>query len=361
MGYLRNIMCLLLTVLLLVQTVFAASVPDDTQPPEPDIISAVYTAASVPANWSPLSSSAAEAQWLRKMTTAPVYALSGDGIWEPVLARALPEDVTADYAASYGIPAGAAGGYAYRIALNPDARWEDGLVITADDYVFSIQKLLENEENCADWTFLANAEAILSGKKQPSETIVSLRQAGFYSIADAVDAGFQDFYIDIDGFWGLEGGWCSITDRRGLQDFAMPAGMDERVVSPAYLYTNYLASGKESAHYQRYFIGIPEGYGDALTMADLGVVKVSPFELVLILQEPMAPSTLMQKLENLFLFRQSLWSKDFATSLETYCGYGPYRITEAASGRIVLEPNENWWGEPVSGDFDRIICRAGQS
>mgnify|MGYP002519920912 CR=1 FL=1 len=67
---------------------------------------------------------------------------------------------------------------------------------------------------------------------------------------------------------------------------------------------------------------------------------------------------LMQKLENLFLFRESYWGKDYATSPETYCGYGPYRITAADSSQIILEPNPNWWGAPVTEDFDRIICRA---
>ena len=92
-------------------------------------------------------------------------------------------------------------------------------------------------------------------------------------------------------------------------------------------------------------------------MDDLGVISISPFELVLIMQMPTAPSVLMEKLENLFLFHESCWGKNFATSAETYCGYGPYRITAADAAQIILEPNPNWWGTVVSGEFDRIICR----
>ena len=177
------------------------------------------------------------------------------------------------------------------------------------------------------------------------------------NIADAVDAGCSDFYIDTTSFWGLEGSWLPVTDRRGLQDFAMPSGMDERFVSPAYLYNNYLAAGREFSRFQKDFVGIPAMSGARWSMEDLGIVKISPFELVLILDSPLAPSALMQKLQNLFLFRQSCWGKDFATSAETYCGYGPYRISAADSQQIILEPNEHWWGFPVSADFDRIICR----
>ena len=149
----------------------------------------------------------------------------------------------------------------------------------------------------------------------------------------------------------------SIYDRSRLQDFAMPDGMDERFVSPAYLYTRYLAEGAENNRLQREFIGISESSGRTIIMEDLGVISVSPSELVLIMQVPTAPSVLMEKLENLFLFHESCWGKDFATSAETYCGYGPYQITAADSEQIILEPNPNWLGTPVTDEFDRIICR----
>lgn len=362
MLYLRKALCLLLLLLLLVQPVFAETqVPvntDAAQYPEPDIISAVHHVSALPSHWSPLSPSTAEHQWLRSLTTTPMYTLNGDGSWVPVLARELPEDVTASYAGSYGIPAGARGGYAFRILLSSEACWEDGLLITADDYIFSIQKLLEDEENRENWIFLANAEAVLSGKKKPGDEIVSLWDVDLTSVHDAMAAGYTEFFVDTSRFWGLDAGWKSISDRSGLQDFAMPDGMDERVVSAAYLYDRYLSDGAEHSRLQRDFIGIHRTFGKEMTMDDLGIFKIGPFELILITNTPTAPSTLIRKLENLFLFRQSCWGKDFATSPETYCGYGPYRIASVDSRQIILEPNANWWGAPVSDEFDRIICRA---
>ena len=357
MLQLRKLLCLFLTMLLLAQPVLAEEAV--TEPVQPDIISAVRTVEALPSNWSPLTPAAPEKQWLLSMTTAPVYQLSAEGSWEPVLAGALPEDVTAEYAGTYGIPATARGGYAYRIALRADACWEDGTAITAEDYALSIQKLLEDEDNRQNWTFLANAEAVLSGKTLPGEEIISLRTAKFTNMQEAIAAGYTDFYLDTDGFWGLEGGWRPISDRSRLQDFAMPGGMDERYVSPAYLYTRYLADGAENSRLQREFIGISVEDGRQLTMEDLGVVCTGKFELVLLLGSPAAPSTLMQRLEKLYLFRESCWGKDYATSAETYCGYGPYRISAVESERIILEPNANWWGAPVERNFDRIVCRVG--
>ena len=358
MLHLRKFLCLLFVALLLVQPVFAEAEPE-TAPTEPfhaDIISAIRTVEEIPTNWSPLSPVTTERQWLLNKTTVPVYQLEGDGSWTPILAGALPVDVTADYAGSFGIPADAQGAYAYSVALNSEARWDDGLMITADDYIFSIQKLLEDEENRQNWLFLANASAILSDKRNPNGDVLSLLETEFSSVDEARNAGITDFYLDTTGFWGLDQGWKPITDRSRIQDFAMPDGLDERFVSPAYLYSRYLESGKESDRFQRDFIGISKTY-EKVTMEDLGIIKAGPFELIFVLQQPLAPSAFMQKLENLFLIRQSCWSKDFATSPATYCGYGLYRITSADGDQIILEPNEYWWGESVSDDFHRIICR----
>ena len=346
--------------LLLVQPVFAteetSTAPVDIE--NADIVSAVRTVSSLPASWNPLSPAESEKQWLLNQTTAPMYQFAVDGSWIPVLAQNLPEDVTTDYAGTYGIPATAIGGYAYRIILNPDACWENGQPITASDYIFSIQKLLEDEENRDNWTFLANSKAILSGKTMPTDEIVTLRSAGFTSLQEAKKAGYTDFYLNTTRFWGLDGGWRSILDHSRLQDFAMPSGMDERFVSPAYLFEYYLSDGAENSRLQREFIGISKDSGEVMTMDKLGLLSTGSHELVIILQKAAAPSTLMQKFENLFLIRESCWGKDFATSPETYCGYGPYRITAADSAQIILEPNPNWWGAPVTDDFDRIICRA---
>lgn len=58
------------------------------------------------------------------------------------MAAALPEDVTADYVGQYGISAGDKA-KAFRIALNPDACWEDGTPINADSYIYSYKELLD--------------------------------------------------------------------------------------------------------------------------------------------------------------------------------------------------------------------------
>lgn len=355
MLHIRKALCVLFTALLLVQPAFAETEPPTT--PEPDIVTAVHTMQTLPSNFSPLTPQTEEKLWLRALTTAPLYAMNADGSWNAVLAAALPEDVTEDYVNSYGIPADAQRGYAFRITLRSDACWEDGTPITADDVLFSVQKLFESEETSDDWLFLANAAAIRSGKLQPGSDIVSLKDAGFSNVSEAWAAGYTEFYLDTEGYWGLGSGWKSVSDRTRLRDFAMPAGLDELFVTPAYLYRYYLMDGSINNYYQSQFIGICRTPGDALTVNDLGLVKVSDQELILLLQDPLAASTLMQKLEGLFLFRQELWSENYGDGTAHYLSYGPYRIASASYEQILLVPNPNWFGEADPRGYDRILCR----
>ncbi len=338
MLHLRKALCICFTALLLAQPVFA-----ETEP-VPDMVTALHPVEKIPTDFDPRTAP----DWLKKLTAASLFALDADGNWTPVLASALPEDVTANHAGTYGIPGNAARGYAYRILLDEQARWEDGTPITGEDYVNSIRAAFENPKTAENWLFLANASAIRSGKLQPGSDIVSLRDAHFSGIGEAWAAGYTEFYLDTEGFWGLGGGWKSVSDRIRLRDFAMASGLDEYFVTPAYLYRYYLMDGAISSYYQTEFIGICRTPGDAMTIEDLGLVQVSDHEIHLLLQEPLTPSTLMQKLESISLFRENG---------DTPLSYGPYRIVSATKTEILLEPNPHWHGGADPRGYDRILCQ----
>ena len=326
---LKTFLPALLAALLLVQPVSA-----ETQPPterEPDIVTAVLEVDTIPTDISP----AGAPTWLQTLIAAPLYKME-TGSWIPVLASALPEDVTVEYAGTYGIPENTSRGYAFRVALSSDARREDGNPITADDYLAVIRSDLEN------WAFLANAQEILDEKHKPGSDIISLKQAGFTGISEAWEAGYTDFYINVDGFWGLSAGWRTLSDRSRMRDFAMPSYLDEAFVSSAYLYSNYLMDGRESSYFQRDFIGVSTAPGPVYTMDDLGLIKETKHSMILIFQTPATPSTVASKLSGLMV--------------DGSASYGPYRITEAGEN-LLLEPNPHWWGEADSRGYARILCR----
>ena len=314
--------------------------------PQPDIVTAVRKMDKIPTEFDIHTKITEELRWLRSLTASPLYAMTG-GNWEPVVAAQLPEDVTDAYVGSYGIPADAARGYAYRIILKDDARWENGTFITADDCVFSILEQFSHKDTVDNWLFLANGEAVREGRVKPSRHIVSLKEAGFPSITQAWAAGFREFFLDTEGYWGLGQGWKSVSDRTRIRDYAMPTGLDESFVSPAYLYHNYLLDG-EHRRFLPEFVGISENSGSVYTTEDLGLVKLSEKEFVIILEDPATASTLMQRMEALFLFRELN---------NSFLSYGPYRVTSATHTDILLEPNPNWLHGPDPRGYDRILCQ----
>ena len=65
-----------------------------------------------------------------------------------------PVDVTSRYAGRYGISANESG-KAWEITLNPDATWENGTAITAEDYVWSMERVLSPDmKNSAAATYI---------------------------------------------------------------------------------------------------------------------------------------------------------------------------------------------------------------
>lgn len=345
MLHLRKAICLMILALLLAQPVFAET-EAATEDAQPDIVTAIRKMEELPTDFGIHADVSEALQWLRGLTASPLYTMT-DGSWVPVLAAALPEDVTAEYADTYGIPSEAERGYAFRILLNSEARWENGKAITADDVLFSIRERFSCEECRTDWLFLAGAAAIDKGQTKAGSEIISLKNAGFSSLAEAWGAGHKEFFLDIEHFWGLENGWMSISDRTRIRDYAMPGHLDEAFVSPAYLYRNYLMEG-EHRRLLSAFIGISKTPGEAYTMDDLGLVRVDDASFVIILQNPSTASTLMQHLEKLTVF---------PGNTQEYLSCGPYRIVSSTELEILLEPNPHWWGGPDPRGYDRVICQ----
>lgn len=108
-----------------------------------------------------------------------IYSETEDFAYSCEMAADFPTDVTSEYAGNetYGIPADATEGYAFRIPLRQDAKWEDGTPINADTYIYSYQQLLSPE--------MVNYRA-------------SSRYEGTYALANAYQyfLGGADQYID---------------------------------------------------------------------------------------------------------------------------------------------------------------------
>ena len=141
------------------------------------------------------------------------------------MAASLPVDVTADYVGKYGIQEGEKA-KALKIALNPDACWEDGTPINADSYIYSYKELIDPKMMNRRADSLYASEFEIYGAKeylyQGREAFTPIGE----NVSDWLAEGNDEskLYVDLS-FWGVakEDGstYASITDETMIRDKAI--------------------------------------------------------------------------------------------------------------------------------------------
>lgn len=351
MMKLKRMLALCLSLALVCLPVSAAETESEAAPTLSPILVGVQELEQIPQRWNPLEEHDAGQDTLLALTSESLYRISGDGAVIPAQAAALPEDVTAEYAGSYGIPAGTIRGYAFAITLREGVLWDNGTALTAADWCYTAEKLLETGAFPLE---IANYEAYRRGDTLPASRIVSLQDAGYATVTEAEEAGYHDFYIDTTWFWGLDTGWFRVTDRTRLFDAAIPSGCEEMYITPAYLYRTYLGENGSQKLFQSEFVGIPAESGAALTMADVGLFAEDG-RLILILQEQAAASTVALALSGLYPVPMGTQTEAYGTAA-SYHACGPYRIESVSDTELVLIPNSLWNGEAALYERIRITA-----
>lgn len=345
---------ILILCLLLSSSVFASGTETAATPR----IEASHRLQELPAHWNPLKDLTAEGELLLRLTGDTLYARSSDGQeLIPSLAVSLPVDVTEEFAGQYGIAPGTNRGYAFEIEIDPNAKWEDGNALNGDDFLFTINLMIDTKRLPVE---LANLENYYSGAEKTTGTVVSLRDAGFSSVEEAQDLGHSLFYVDTAHFWGLDNGWVSCQDHTRLKDAAIPSGVTEMYVSGAYLYDRYLRTGSETDVFQTEFVGI-SAQPQYVERGDIGLIRRTENRFVLILSHPTTAEALALSLSGIVPMRESIYAENYATSVKTYRSSGPYRIISISGGIVTLEPNPYWLGktEAFRADVIRLETEIG--
>ena len=169
----------------------------------------------------------------------------------PELAADFAQDVTAEYVGQFGVEEGETG-KAWRVPLNQDITWDDGTKVTAADFEYSIQQLLNPKimNRRAD-SYYAGSFVIYNAKNYlySGKTAYDL----ITDTAENLVAAGTDVYLDMD-FWGVNGApdadgnaapkYVSIADDTMYRDAAVEdETANEAWVSAKYIYENYLAEG----------------------------------------------------------------------------------------------------------------------
>lgn len=369
--------------------------------------------AVLPENWNPLTCEK-DAYPLQFLQIGFYSALYNDDLhpvagvepyagcyFLPELAAAEPVDVTEQIRRSYpefAIPSGATAGYAYTIALNTAATWDDKTPITADDYVYSMQQLLDPaQQNARAADYFADGVLPIAGAKQyakqgitePTDVAALMELGGIESIEAFLERyGERDAYINWNATFGgrydaRKGVWREAADAledtgmtvQELYDFFVSIGAQQQNSTERKMRGRFLTE-----------VFLLYSYPDEVDFGTVGCIRRSDYALTLVFSKPLTGVELHAALQNCWLVKRDLYesckqfdeddgtfSTAYGTSAELTASYGPYRMVSGTVGCLTFAKNQNWYGytderhlyvDPSDGktypmyQTTRISCRA---
>ena len=304
------------------------------------------------------------------------------------------EDVTSTVDAKWGYTDAqkAEGGYAWKITLRDDLKWDDGTAITAADFEWSMKQLLDpafmnfRANTYYDTLMIKNSKVYFFQNQEGTyETIGS---QGYASVQAALDAG-ETLYVNIWNMWGTQG----YLDAEGNECPEYVLLTDETVYSNAdgsdsasgkFLYDNYGAylepgTGYDACIYvvntvrdvawENVGIYAVEGENAIVLCLDkaysflkddgsLSVWAPYYFSSLPVVHQAKYEASKIAPADG-----ATLWTSNYNSSLETTASWGPYKLAEFEAGsHYKLAKNEHWYGwnlEQYKNQYNitSIYCR----
>jgi ABC-type transport system substrate-binding protein len=354
-------------------------------------------------------------------TDANGNVLDGEFLVEYDGAKGL-EDITSAYAGNekYLVPEGADAGYAYKIILREDLKWDDGTPIKAEDFVYTMKE----QENPLFKNYRADSFYNSSTVIHNAENYVKQGSSGYFP-SRSVYGGVYDEANDSNMYFHLAtplkendpfGGAMSyiyeyVCIKNEYEDYAIERGMawllnalwscpstqeefdamEGKTLAEIKADANLKASWDaligwwqtEPGEELDFFVSnytYPE-----LSFDDVGIfVGDKDNELIIVLDKPLYllkdDGTLSYKaaynMSSLPVVKRDLyeankvapqvdgglWTSRYNSSVETSASWGPYKLTSFQAGKqFVLERNPNWYGygmDEYKGQYqtDKIVC-----
>ncbi len=323
----------------------------------------------------------------------------------PAMAADMPEDVTAQYIGTQWDITSGETWRAVRVNLRDDLRFDNGDDITAEDFVKSVQLLLNPD--AANY----RADSLYGG----SFSIVGAEKyakAGKYSYTAAISADYSaDEYFSMDGLTEVNGTlklgendvvlnindganfgspltdlYGSLPDIEGFEQLLNSADDSgyvrltreyvtvlQNITAALHGYESVAAYAAECALNGAYvgvngdinyayaewqemcFFG--KEWDGGVDFSTVGVLASGDYALDFILEKPLSGFYLNYALNSsMFLVHtdtyeqcastsQGAYSNDYATSADKYVGFGPYRLTTFVADSVAtFEKNEYWYG-----------------
>lgn len=302
-------------------------------------------------------------------------------------------DVTASVDAKWGYTEEQkeAGGYAWKITLRDNLKWDDGTPIKAEDFVYSMKEQLNPlfQLGRSD-TYYNNAVKIRKAKDY-----VYQGQSGHFAAKDIYSEYSEDLDASLTFEWfnpeapahAYFTNYLSSYGYSGTNCFGA-FGLNEEAVGVTYAdlaAMNGMTYAEIKAH-EKYADVLSNLLGwwcekpeEALDFAiatytypevafeEVGIYSVGDYDIVLVLDQPMqffdedgnlsylaaynfsslplVKKDLYEKCKVAPQEGSKLWSTTYCTNLATSASWGPYKLVEFQEGKSFrLEKNEHWYG-----------------
>ncbi|MBR5738977.1 MAG: hypothetical protein IKY02_03205 [Lachnospiraceae bacterium] len=288
------------------------------------------------------------------------------------------EDVTATVDAKWGYTDAqkAEGGYAWKITLRDDLKWDDGTPITAADFEYSMKQILDpafmnyRANTYYDTLMIKNSKVYFFQNQEGTYEMVG--NLGYSSIQEALDAGVT-VWANIWDFWGAEGykdaegneapQWVSLTDETV---YDKEGGGDP--ISGAIVFKDYGAYVEVGASYAAYVGIFVENTVRNVPWEDVGLYAIKSENAIVVCMDkaysflkedgslsvwapyyfsslPLAHQAKYEASKTAPAEGATLWTSNYNSSLETTASWGPYKLAEFEAGsHYKLVKNEAWYG-----------------
>ncbi|MBE6575103.1 MAG: hypothetical protein E7654_02380 [Ruminococcaceae bacterium] len=286
------------------------------------------------------------------------------------------EDVTSTVDAKWGYTdeQKAEGGYAWKITLRDDLKWDDGTAITAADFEWSMQQLLDpafmnfRANTYYDTLMIKNSKVYFFQNQEGTyETIGS---QGFESLKVAVDSG-KTVYANAWNMWGAAGykdangnecpEWVAITDETVYSSADGTDSVSGKMLYDGY--ANYLepGTGYDAAVYventvrdvkwedvgiyavegeNAIVLCLDKAYSFLKEDGSLSVWAPYYFSSLPVVHKAKYEASKIAPADG-----ATLWTSNYNSSLETTASWGPYKLAEFEAGsHYKLVKNEYWYG-----------------
>ena len=328
------------------------------------------------------------------------------------------EDVTSAYATNdnYDVPDTATKGYAYKITLRDDLKWDDGTAIKADDFLYSMEEQL----NPLFLNYRSDSYYGGSLVIHNAERFLKQGQSGYFAAASC----YKDYNAELDEnlFFSADEKYQDINSNLyaslkkifelddddmeyyGIATLLYYYNDETAVIYPdelAALEGKSLKEIKEDADLLASYTALKEFWVEeskdeldffvanytfpAMTFDKVGLIKgANDLELIMILDKslilldesgnigfktaynfgslPLVKRDLYEANKKAPADGATLWTSSYNSSAESTASWGPYKLTSFQAGKqYVLERNPYWYGynmDSYKGQYqtDKIVC-----